>query len=113
MANDIYNIQILQGSSYDYTIQATNSDGSYVNLTGYSARGLVKNKYSDSGYLLDLRPVIDVSYVSGIVHISGSGNTTASLPATSLLYDVEVYNSGGYVLKLLRGRFEVLPESTY
>lgn len=107
-----YDFNIIAGSSFSTSLVINNADGTKMNLSGFSGRALVKNKYSDTGYLLDLKPVIDNSYVSGLVTISGSGNATASLPAGRFLYDLEIFK-GEYILKPIRGSFYVEPESTF
>lgn len=113
MASTTYNFEVIKGSSFSTKLNLKNSDGSYINLSGYSARGYVKYRYSDSGYFLDLQPYIDPSYISGLIVVSGSGNATALLPVSSFVYDIEIFTSGNYVLKPIRGIFSILPESTW
>lgn len=112
MASSNYDFSIIQGSSFSVNLSINNADGTKMNLSGFSGRALVKNKYSDTGYLLDLKPIIDSSYVSGLVTISGSGNATASLPAGRFLYDLEIFK-GEYILKPIRGYFNIEAECTY
>ncbi len=112
MASSNYNINIIQGSSFQENLTINNSDGTKFNLSGYTASGYVKYKYTDSGFLLNLKPYIDTSYISGLITVSGSGNATASLPATRLIYDIEI-TKGEYVLKPIRGYFTVESEVTY
>lgn len=111
MANT-YNLTILQGDSFSLRVNASNSDGSYINLSGYGARGSIKYSYSNTGILLNLNPTIHNSFVSGIVDIYVSGSQTESLPVGIFPYDIEVTGSNGYVNKFIRGYANISPEVT-
>jgi len=111
MANS-YNISLDQGSSLVLSLTATDPYGNYLNFSGYSARGKVKLGYGETGYILDLRPQVDSSYISGLINISIPGSGTVGLPVTRAVYDIEVYNSGGYTFKVLQGYVDINPEVT-
>ena len=118
MAN-VYDISIDQGSSLNLTLTATDSTGAYLNLSGYSARGKIKYGYGSTGYLLNINPSIDSSYISGLINISLSADSTSLLPITKAVYDIEVYTTGaigstpsGYTFKVLKGYANVAPEVT-
>lgn len=105
-----YNLEIIQGSSINILVTATDQNGVAINLSGYNLRGGIKNKYSDTGYLLNLNPSI-YSAVSGIVQISVSGSQTAIVPVIQGVYDIEAASSGEIsVVKFLRGYANVGPE---
>jgi hypothetical protein len=109
---DTYNITAIQGNTLLLNLTANDSAGSPINLSGYSARGYVKYKYSDTGILLNLNPAIDPAYVNGVVSISGNASDLSAMPVGVFVYDLEVFNSGDYVTKFLRGYFNVSPEVT-
>lgn len=112
-SSSTYNITATQGNTLLLNLTANDSAGSPLNLSGYLVRGLVKYKYSDTGYLLNLNPTI-TSYVNGTISISGSASGLAAMPAGVFIYDLEAAAiSGEYVTKFLRGYFEVSPEATY
>jgi hypothetical protein len=118
MAN-VYDISIEQGSSLNLTLTATDSAGSYLNLSGYAARGKIKYGYGSTGYLLNINPTIDSSYISGLINISLTSSDTSTLPVTKAVYDIEVYTTGsigaiasGYTFKVLKGYADVSPEVT-
>jgi hypothetical protein len=106
-----YNISATQGASLDLMLTAKNSSGDLVNLSGYNISGHVKNKYSETGILLDLAPAIQTPYESGILRIYLSSAQTAALPVARCVYDVEI-SSGTYCLKVLQGYFDINPEVT-
>jgi hypothetical protein len=112
-----YDINIIKGSTFTARVAAKNADGSSVNLSGYATRGYVKNKYSDSGILLDLKPVPTAGYeTSGFIDIIVPASGTALLPVTQGVYDIEMYgptgNDNPWVIKLLDGRVNIHPEVT-
>ena len=115
--SDQYNISAIKGSTLLLNINCSNSDGSYINFSGYSARGYVRYNYSSTGILLDLQPVLDSSYISGLIRISGAATGLANMPVGTFVYSVEAEQTGvspdKYVFSPLRGYFECLPEATY
>jgi hypothetical protein len=107
-----YNLEIIKGSTFSARVTATNSDGSYIDLTSFNARGYIRYSYGSTGILLDMQPTVDTSYISGIVNLVIPSTGTATLPVGVFPQDIEIY-SGDYVVKFLRGYASVLPESTY
>lgn len=110
MANT-YDFNITQGTSFLVFLNAENSDGSSINLSGYNTRGYVKNQYGDNFYLYNLNPTTIYPLESGIVAISGNSTGTMLLPAGSFLYDIEIYN-GFNSIKILNGDFNVFPSTS-
>jgi len=111
----IYDFNITQGDQFDARLTVTDSNGA-MNLSGYAARGYVKNKYSDTGTLLDLSPTVVSGsegslYASGYVDIALSGAQTQSLPITQGVFDVEIYKNT-YVQKIALGNVNISPEVT-
>jgi hypothetical protein len=111
--SDTYNISAIQGSTLLLNLNLTNSDGSYINLSGYGIRGFVREKYSSTGILFNLNPSINSSYVSGLIQISGTATGLAKLPIGKFVFDIELSGSNEYILKALRGYFLISPEATY
>ncbi len=111
MASNTYDFCITQGSSFSLQLNARNSDNSYINLSGYSASGQVRFRYSDTGVLVNLAPLIHPSYISGLLDINLTAAQTSLLPVTLGRYDLEIY-SGTYVCKLLQGKVSIFGEVT-
>jgi hypothetical protein len=107
-----YNITATQGNTLMLTVTANDSNGVPINLSGYSARGYIKNSYSNNEILFDMQPQIDPSYVNGIVNISGHATGMAAMPVGVFPYDLEIESSGGYVTKFLCGYINIFPECT-
>ncbi len=101
---DSYNFDVTQNSNFNVNVIARDVNGNYLNLSGYNAVGLVKFRYSDTGYLYNLNPYVDVSYTGGLVVISG--NIGTGVPFGKYVYDVGIISSGNS-LKILNGFFNI------
>ena len=91
-------------------------NGTAYNLTGYSASGVIRNKYSDTGYLLNLDPTIvsgvnGAGYASGYIDLHITGNQTTGLPITQGVYDIEIYKDN-FHQKVINGQANIYPEVT-
>jgi len=109
-----YNISGIQGDYIQLTLNIKNATGAAINLSGYEVRGQVRASYAASGIILDLQPNI-TSDISGIISISIPSTGSAATPVNEYVYDIERYPSGnisGNSIKLLMGKFSILPEVT-
>ena len=113
-----YNLDIIQGSSFSARLNAKNSVGTAIDITGHNVRGTIKNRYSDTTPLIAFIPTI-VSSTVGTVDVILSGTQTAILPITQAVYDIEMYRTGAngedddsHVVKLLDGKVNIHPEVT-
>jgi hypothetical protein len=109
-----YNITGYQGDYIQLTLNLKDSNGAALNLSGYGVRGQVRTSYGATGVLLDLNPTI-TNLLSGIMAININSYISADLPVSDHIYDIERYPSGiltGNSIKLLRGKFTILPEVT-
>ena len=110
-----YNITGYQGDYIQLTLNLKDSNGTAVNLSGYGVRGQVRASYGATGVLLDLNPTISGNGLSGIVSININSYISADIPVSDHIYDIERYPSGiltGNSIKLMRGKFTILPEVT-
>ncbi len=109
-----YNFSVHQGSDANVRVTVTESDGSATDLTGYSVRGVVKHRYSDTTTLLDLSPTIASPATSGYIDVALTATSTKALPVGQFVYDIEKYpdNNAEAVTKVLKGFFNVYPEAT-
>jgi hypothetical protein len=109
-----YNISGYQGDYIQLTLNLKDSNGSGLNLSGYGVRGQVRTSYGATGVLLDLNPTI-TSVLSGTMAININSYISADIPISDHVYDIERYPSGiltGNSIKLMRGKFSILPEVT-
>ena len=131
-----YELNITQGSSFNVRLTTKDSDGNPINLSGYHVSGYIRNKYSDTSYLLNLEPTIVSGHAadhdpndplktdaihSGLIDVNLKPASTASLPITQALYDIEIYTNTkneflteqSSVFKILNGKANIHPEATY
>ena len=109
-----YNISGIQGDYIQLTLNIKDATGAALNLSGYEVRGQVRASYAASGIILDLQPNI-TSDISGTISISIPSTGSAATPVNEYVYDIERYPSGnvsGNSIKLLMGKFSILPEVT-
>lgn len=112
MANP-FDITIVQGASLKLSLIASDSSGNAINLSGFSLKGQVKSNFGCTGILLDLQPVVDPSFVSGIINISVPPENTTGLPVTKGVYDISAFNSGDYAFKAAWGYANIFPEVSF
>lgn len=110
-----YNITAYQGDYIQLTLNVKDSNGSAINLDGYGVRGQVRASYGSTGVLLDLNPIISGNGSNGIVSININSYISKDLPVNDHVYDIERYPSNiltGNSIKLMQGKFSILPEVT-
>lgn len=100
------------------TVVYKDNDGLPISLDGYTGKGQVRATAQSPEVLLPL--IVDVRVpASGIVDISITGESTASIPVKGksyadlnvFYYDVEMTTSGN-TFRLLNGAFRVSPRIT-
>jgi hypothetical protein len=109
-----YNVTGYQGDYLQLTLNLKDSNGAALNLSGYQVRGQVRASYGSTGVLLDLNPTI-TNLLSGTMAININSYISADIPISDHVYDIERYPSGiltGNSIKLMRGKFTILPEVT-
>jgi len=109
-----YNITGYQGDHIQLTLNLKDSNGTALSLDGYGVRGQVRSSYGSTGVLLDLNPTI-ISVSAGTMAININSYISADIPISDHVYDIERYPSGilnGNSIKLMQGKFTILPEVT-
>ena len=111
-----YDLNVTRGSNFSVRLSVKDEAGASYDLSGYSASGSAKCKYSSSGNLIELNPVIvsgygGTAYESGLIDIVISGDMTTGLPIIQGVYDVEIY-SGTLHQKVINGFINIYPEVT-
>jgi hypothetical protein len=112
MAGNVYNITAEQGSTFVLQFDIK-TDGTAWNLTGYSARMQVRSAPSSSVKILNLVSPTDITLTSlGVVTVTVSATTMATVAAGKWVYDLELVSPSGIVEKPLKGNFIVQAEVT-
>lgn len=118
MTAGVYNMQIEQGADFVISVFYKEEDGTPVDLTGFTGRGKIREKATDSAAIIDLTVAI-VDAAGGEVLVSLTAVQTATITTTGdgylekelYYYDVELVN-GSSVTRLLNGKCFVSPEIT-
>lgn len=107
-------IEVAQGADTDINI-TYKLNGTVVNLTGFTAKLQVRRNYN-TAVLLELNTVgstITVGSASpNIVLKFGHVVTSAMSILDDMIYDLEVVSGGGFITKVVRGKFSILQEIT-
>jgi hypothetical protein len=109
-----YNITGYQGDYIQLTLNLKDSNGAALNLNGFGVRGQVRASYGSPEIILDLNPII-TNNASGSIAININSYISADIPVNDHIYDIERYPSGiltGNSIKLMQGKFSILPEVT-
>jgi hypothetical protein len=110
-----YNIVCPKGSTLSQQMTYSINDVP-VNLSGYSARMQVREKYESTSFITSLTSnnggIILNSASAGIIGIYISSSATGSFIAKDYLWDMEIISPSNIVTRLLEGKFLVTPEVT-
>lgn len=98
---------LVKGETFSYRVVIRDSDGNFLNLSGYSTTGYAKYNYCNSGYILNLNPTI-YSTVSGSIDLLVHWTGTTGLPVTKLPYSLNIYN-GSTAENVFQGNIYVYP----
>lgn len=115
-----------QGSTFDQTLTWKDSLGAPIDLTNYTARMMIKEKYSDTTAVMSLTTEngkLILGGAAGTIRILLSATETAGLaskdgtpatipPTKDYLYDLELISGAGVVTRLVEGKFVVAAEAT-
>ena len=103
-----YNLNVTQGSTASFNINLSNADGTPMDLTGFSVRGSIKLRYSDTSPLVVFSTTINDNTVTKPL----TSAQTAVLPVGMGVYDVEKYSTAYDSEVLLSGKVFIHPEVT-
>jgi len=117
MAAANYTITIEQGSVFDLNLVYKDSNEVPINLTGYSARMQVRQKYSSPDPLLSLSTLdgsITLGGALGTIHAKATASMTQALTIKQGVYDLELVppSGAGDAFRLVEGIVIVTPEVT-
>lgn len=109
MAAGTYNFTIEQGVTFTLSLTYTDPSDTPIDLTGFSARMMLKKSVSTRNALIDASTdngKITLGGSAGTVDIFISAAETAELPVVTGVYDLEL-TSGSAVSRLIQGTFTV------
>lgn len=106
---------IEQGATWDISMVFKDGDGDPVDLTGYTARMMIRKNISDATPQLELSTTngrIIITAGTGGIQLLVEAEDTADLDFVSGVYDLEIEDSGGVVTRLMEGEIELSKEVT-
>lgn len=115
MSAATYNFEIEQGATLVKAFVWKDSNGSPVNLSGYTAKMQFRKSVSSSDVLLEMSTTngrISITAGTGTVALVLDAATSAAITWSSAVYDLELTSSGGIVTRLLQGSVTVSKEVT-
>ena len=106
----IANLFIDQGTDFSVTVDVTDTDGSVLDLDGYTASAQIRKTYTSSNVSATFGT--SIAAVSGQVTLSLSDTVTAGLSPGRYVYDLNIESSGGQVTRVVEGQAIVTPGVT-
>jgi hypothetical protein len=106
----IFSFDIDQGTTFFMTLQPKSAVGETINLAGYGVRGQIRKSYQ-SVNKTDFTTEITDS-LNGIFNISLTAAQTSALKEGKNVYDIELFDTSGQVIRLMEGTLTVNPEVT-
>lgn len=112
MAKNVKKLEILQGATFEETVQVLKKeDRSPVNLTGFAARGQIKSAIGAAVVASFTGTIVDAA--NGKVTFSMLPSTTAALNwSGEYLYDWEIYSGTATVYRVQQGTVTLDKEVT-
>ena len=103
------------GATFARTVTWEDSAGTPINLTGYTARMMVKKAPGQTA-VISLTSAsgggLTLGGAAGTIAIAITATVTAALTAGPYKYDLELASGAGVVTRLLEGSFTIKPEVT-
>ena len=106
----IANIFIDQGADFSLTVTVSDTDGSVLNLSGYSAASQIRKTYESSAASGTFGTTIAAA--AGQVTLSLTDTVTTGLSAGRHVYDLTVTSGSGTTTRVVEGQAIVTPGVT-
>lgn len=111
-------IEIEQGATFKLTVGWRDENGTLVNTDDYTVRAQGRETYDAASTIFDLTEGDGIELPSdGVIEMTIDESDTSAMPSDAPgrwngVWDLEAAHTDGTVVKLLRGRVMVLPETT-
>jgi hypothetical protein len=104
------NIILDQGTTFTTYLALTDTDGSVLDLTGYTARGQIRKWYTSNSYTTFTITITQPT--DGYINLSLTANTTANMEPGRYVYDIEAVSGANVITRVIEGIVTVTPEVT-
>ena len=99
----ISNIFIDCGADFTTTVSVTDSSGSALDLTNYTAAAQIRKTYESSSATVAFTVAFNSDRTTGKLDISLTGSQTAAVAHGRYVYDVLITASGGAKTRVVQG----------
>lgn len=118
-----YDLTIYQGSTFEFSMRVKDSNGTPMNLTGYTGAMQIRSSYGAANPAVSLSTGsgITINVPSSTINVAISAADTAAIsvdrsngkpPKSTYVYDFELTDAQGKISKLLYGDVTVFGEVT-
>ena len=108
----ISNIYIDAGADYTTTVTVSDSSGSALNLTGYSAAAQIRKTYESSAATVSFTVAFNSDRTTGKIDISLTGAQTAAISSGRYVYDVLITSGASAKTRVVEGIVTINPRVT-
>ncbi len=106
----ISNLYIDQGTDFNVTVDVTNTDGSVLNLSNYTAVSQIRKTYGSS--TVSATFATSIAAAQGQVTLTLTDTQTAGLTAGRYVYDLNITSSAGTTTRVVEGQVVLTPGVT-
>ena len=109
-----YDFIVEKGTDWNQTLTLRDSEHQLMNLTGYDARMQIRSSQSASSTILELTvgSGLTLGGSTGTITINVGDSVTSAIDEDSGVYDLELIDTDGKVIRLLEGEVEFKDEVT-
>ena len=108
----ISNIFIDAGADYSTTVTVTDSTGSALNLTGYSAAAQIRKTYESTTATVSFTIAFNSDRTTGKFDMSLTSTQTGSIPHGRYVYDALITSGSGTKTRVVEGIVTINPRVT-
>ena len=108
----ISNIYIDAGADYTTTVTVSDSSGSALDLTGYTAAAQIRKTYESSSATVSFTVAFNADRTTGQIDISLTGAQTAAIDSGRYVYDVLITSGASAKIRVVEGIVTINPRVT-
>ena len=114
MSAGTHNFVIDQGADWYATFVYSDSAGTAIDLTGYTAALQLRLTYAESTTAISLTSSsgITITAATGTIVVHATAAQTRAIAAGTYVYDLEITSPASIVTRLVGGKVNVSPEVT-
>ena len=108
----ISNIYIDAGADYTTTVTVSDSSGSALDLTGYTAAAQIRKTYESSAATVSFTAAFVSPRTTGQITLTLTGAQTAAIDSGRYVYDVLITSGAGALTRVVEGITTINPRVT-